>query len=98
MRVDLFGVIDIVSCKSGTPIWGVQATSGSHIATHVSKAKAEVRLKAWLTSMGSRYLIVGWTRREPSEGRKRPTWDMKVVELFLRDNEVCEERRNSSDF
>src|SRR5437899_1968035 len=70
---DLFGCIDIVAAKRGSPILGVQATSLSNISARVAKATAIPELRTWLAS-GAGFQVWGWLHRE---GR----WLVKVVEV-----------------
>lgn len=58
-RVDLFGIIDIISLDNG--IVGIQATSGSNIWSRVNKAMMEPRLLEWMKS-GGRFEVWGWRK------------------------------------
>jgi hypothetical protein len=78
VRIDLFGVGDLVACKAGVP--GpllVQTTTAGNLAARLKKARAERRLHAWLSS-GGRFELHGWTKR----GGK---WVVRRVQLQCED-------------
>lgn len=79
-RKDLFGCIDIIA--AGPDILAVQATSGSHVAHRLTKAKAQPQLKAWL-SAGGRFEVWGW--RLVGKKGKRKTYQVRRVAVTLED-------------
>jgi hypothetical protein len=78
VRVDLFGVIDIVCCREGSAILGIQCTSGSNAGARLNKALMEPRLQTWLAS-GGRFEIWSW-RKIVGKG-KRKTWAVRTCEI-----------------
>lgn len=87
-RMDLFGVADIIACKTGAPVLAVQACVAPTLRAHIEKAKQEPRLKVWLSATGARFVIAAW-RREPKDG-KRGRWKRQLVEIVLEGTELCE--------
>jgi hypothetical protein len=77
IRRDLFGVGDVLAVRSGESPLLIQCTSGDHHANRVTKAKAEIRLRAWLAS-GSRFEVWSWSKRADK-------WEVKKTPL-LTDN------------
>ena len=71
IRQDLFGCIDLIVADEGEGILGVQVTSGSNVSARVEKAKAEVRLLAWLAS-GGRFEVWGFRKiaKLKADGKK----------------------------
>lgn len=66
VRVDLFGIIDVVAVSSSGETLAVQCTSGDHVAERVAKitdsdALAILRLANW------RVMVWGW--RKNAKGR-----------------------------
>jgi hypothetical protein len=59
VRRDLFRCIDIIALRPGSPILGVQATSGSNVAARLKKAVALPGLKVWL-NCGCAFQVWGW--------------------------------------
>ena len=60
VRVDLFGIIDIVAIKP-KEILGVQATSAINHTTRAAKAKASDSLKAWKEA-GGKFEVWSWRK------------------------------------
>ena len=77
---DLFGCIDIIACKQGVGILGIQVTSGTNHAARRSKAEDEPRIKEWMLS-GGRMEIWSYSKRGGRGERKR--WELRREELFL---------------
>jgi hypothetical protein len=77
IRRDLLGCADLLAIKPGTPPLLIQATSDSHHAHRVNKAKAEPRLRTWLQSGGG-FEVWSWAKRG---GR----WEHRVTPLVLGD-------------
>lgn len=71
VRVDLFGIIDLVAV--GPDIVGVQATSASNVSTRVKKITDSEALPV-LRKAGIRVLVHGWRK---SRGR----WVLREVDL-----------------
>lgn len=79
VRVDLFGVIDIVCVPlSGKGIIGVQACAGASHAARRTKSLAEPRLLTWLNA-GGRFQIISWAKQGPRG--KRKVWVPRVEEI-----------------
>ena len=97
-RIDLFGCIDVVALdftvtyietdplsgyvytRSG--IVGIQCCAASGHAAHVTKAKAEPRLKLWLEA-GGRYEVWSWHKyAKPKDGK---WWRVRREAITLAD-------------
>src|SRR4051812_48736600 len=76
-RIDLFGIIDLIACKPGLGIVGVQATSGDNHAARRTKAMEEPRLRVWLES-GARFEL--WSYSKRGERGKRKLWQLRREE------------------
>jgi hypothetical protein len=74
--IDLFGFIDIVAVRDLTV--GVQATSGSNLASRITKAKALPGFAAWIQA-GNEAWFVGWRKVGPRGKVKR--WKPRVVSI-----------------
>jgi hypothetical protein len=79
-RIDLFGCIDILGCRDGIGIIGIQACAGSSHATRRAKACAEPRLKTWVES-GGRFEVWSWSKR--GERGKRKLWTLRRDEVVV---------------
>src|SRR5580658_4564279 len=77
IRVDLFGIGDVLAIRPGERPLLIQATTGSHVAARIAKAKAEPRLRAWLRT-GSTFEVHGW-------GKVDGRWHCRIVPLVLDD-------------
>jgi hypothetical protein len=82
VRIDLFGVIDIVALFPGVGILGVQATSRSNHAARRVKALAEPALRTWL-ACGGRFEVWSWGKAGARGEAKR--WGVKREEITLDD-------------
>ena len=93
-RIDLFGCIDVVALPERKierywqgPLWirdilGIQCCTGSGHAAHVTKAKAEPRLRRWLAANGS-YEVWSWYKYvKPIE---RKYWRVRREAITLAD-------------
>jgi hypothetical protein len=80
IRRDLFGVGDVLAVKPGGRPLLIQATSDSHHAHRVGKAKKEARLRAWLGS-GSRFEVWSW-------GKRGERWECRKTPLVLDDVDI----------
>lgn len=79
VRVDLFGIIDVVALKEGAPgVLGVQATSTSNVSARVTKCQASPHLKLW-TGAGNKMEVHGWAKRGGRGERK--VWTLVRKEL-----------------
>lgn len=85
IRQDLFGFIDIVAIKSGEPVLGVQATSGSNTSARVKKAIEIPALRTWLET-GSKFTVWGWKKKGARS--KRKTWQVNEYPIHLEDLEI----------
>lgn len=63
IRQDVFGWIDLIAVKAGSPILGVQVTSCGHVAERLAKARGNKALRAWCRAGGS-LEVQGWNGRE----------------------------------
>jgi hypothetical protein len=81
VRVDLFGVIDILAIRIGR-ILGVQTTSSSNVSARVVKSLAEPKLKLFLQA-GGRFEVHGWSKK--GKHGKRKTWQVRKVVITLKD-------------
>lgn len=78
---DLFGFIDIVAVGGGEKgCLGVQATSGSNLASRIAKTLAEPRAKTWVEA-GNRVMLIGW-RKLASSNRWEPNIRMLNIGDF----------------
>ena len=73
-RLDLFGILDIVSLSPDGETVGVQTTSGSNVSARVSKIAASENLAA-LRRCGWRLLVHGW--RKNAAGK----WVLREVDV-----------------
>lgn len=84
-RVDLFGFIDIVAIRPGsTGVLGVQATSGSNVASRVRKIKINGISDLWMGCQNELW-VVGWRsvawKTKSGKTAKRPKWEPRVVDI-----------------
>ena len=79
VRVDFFGVIDILACRPGETI-GVQACAGSSHSSRVAKVAAEPRTRVWLEA-GNRLEVWSW-RKAGAKG-ERKLWAVRRTEVTL---------------
>ncbi len=79
VRKDLFGIIDIVAIKAGSPILGIQVTTAGNLSTRVAKARHCPALPTWLAT-GAAFELHGWRQ---VDGR----WRVKIVTLRAGDLE-----------
>jgi len=79
IRQDLFGFIDIVAIKTGTPgVLGVQTTTQAHVAEHEAKIRKTEAFKVWLAS-GNHLEIHGWAKRGKRGKRKLWSVTRKII-------------------
>lgn len=71
--LDLFGIIDIVCVGKGETI-GIQATSGSNVASRIAKIEDSDAL-ADLREAGWKVVVHGW--RKNAKGR----WQLREVDI-----------------
>jgi hypothetical protein len=81
IRQDLYGCIDIVAIRKGA-ILGVQTTSGSNVAAHVTKILALPNAKLWMLA-GARLEVHGW--RKAGKRGERKLWSCRRVEIIEED-------------
>jgi hypothetical protein len=60
-RIDAFGWIDLLAIKDGRTL-GVQTTTASNLAAHITKAEALEAYWAWLEA-GNVAVFHGWRKR-----------------------------------
>lgn len=82
-RHDLFGFIDLVAIGDGETI-GIQATSGPHTASRVTKIVTECAEEArqWLRA-GNRIQVWGWRKLKVKRGGKAVRWEPNIQEVTL---------------
>ncbi len=74
VRMDLFGIIDLVAIKAGVPgVLGIQTTSKTNISARVNKSKNNKDLLTWYKA-GNRFLIHGW-------GKENGVWKLEEREV-----------------
>jgi hypothetical protein len=78
IRQDLYGCIDILCCRRGVGIIGVQACAGASHAARRTKACAEPKLAEWLAA-GGRFEVASWSKKGPRG--KRKTWQIRRDEI-----------------
>lgn len=83
IRQDFLGFADIIAAADDRGILAVQATSGSNMASRVTKVRAEPRASDWLRS-GGRIWVMGW--RQIGKPKK---WTPRIIEI-LHDGEEVE--------
>lgn len=82
VRVDLFGIIDIVYLNNG--IVGIQATSGSNHSARKEKILASKLAKEWIIS-GGKIEIWSWRKLKLKKGGKVFRWTPRIEEIKLED-------------
>ena len=82
IKRDLGGFLDIVAWAPGRGVMGIQATSGSNVASRVDKIRALPSADAWLRS-GARLEVWGW--RKAGDRGKRKTWQVTVERVLSGD-------------
>jgi hypothetical protein len=82
VRVDLFGVIDLVAITAAEQlgcepmrILGIQACAGGSHATRRAKILAEPRAKQWIEAGG---LLSIWSWAKQGARGKRKTWTLRI--------------------
>ena len=81
-RLDLFGCIDIIALDGKPGALGIQATSGSNVASRITKALAEPKLRSWLEA-GNRFEVWGWVKRKVKRGGKAMRWELRTEPITL---------------
>jgi hypothetical protein len=85
VRIDLFGIIDIVAVQaSQNGVLGVQSTSGANASSRMKKALESKALRVWLEA-GNRFEVHGWAKR--GDRGKRKLWSCRREPISL--NEVA---------
>lgn len=80
-RIDLFGCIDIVSIRAGTPgATGYQACAGNSHAIRRTKILAIPAAKLWV-ECGNRLFVVSW-RKSGARGKKK-LWTPRLEEITI---------------
>lgn len=75
VRVDLFGIIDIVAVHPERPgVLGIQATSYDNISARVKKLEASPNTEIWL-SAGNKLQVWGWRK-------VKNRWTNKVLTIL----------------
>ena len=76
---DLFGVIDIVAMKPGSPILAVQATSRTNVNARMAKAQASGKALLWVQCGGPR--IRRENRGTVANRHTRKRWQLERATL-----------------
>lgn len=64
VRVDLFGIIDLVAIKKGVPgVLGIQTTSRTNISARIKKSIQNKNLLTWYKA-GNNFKIHGWYKEK----------------------------------
>lgn len=79
-RQDLFGVIDLLAMKQGSPLLAVQVTTTEHLPNRMHKDPETVR--QWV-STGADMVFHGWAQRGPRGKRKVWTLDERRLTVTL---------------
>lgn len=79
-RIDLFGCIDLIACREGSGIVGIQACARNSHAARREKAMAEPRLLQWLKS-GGRFEV--WSWKKTGARGERKCWRVLREEITL---------------
>lgn len=81
-RHDAFGFVDIIAIR-GKETLGIQATSGSNVASRVTKIRTHENFPtvagAWSVA------VWGWSKRKP-RGAKRARWALREVAVTVPDS------------
>lgn len=81
IRQDLFGFVDVLAVI-GTHTVAVQTTSGSNVASRVTKIHAECGSAAQsLLNAGWLIFVIGWRKLKP-RGTKVPKWTPRIVQIL----------------
>jgi hypothetical protein len=80
IRIDLFGIIDIVVLDDAPGLLGIQATTSDNISARLAKIAESKEAKLWL-ERGLRLEVWGWAKRGPRGKRKLWTLDRRPVLL-----------------
>lgn len=78
ITIDWGGWMDILACREGVGILGVQVTSGDHHAARATKLRAEPKLAAWLAA-GGRAEVWSWALQGARGARK--LWTLRREEV-----------------
>ena len=83
IRIDFLNLFDIIACHpKKKEIIGVQTTSGTHHASHLTAMKLSTRLPGWLKS-GGKAMLITWSKK--GARGKRKLWTPRIVMLSLKE-------------
>jgi hypothetical protein len=82
IRQDLFGFIDVLAIRPGSPPLAVQATTTKNQAARLAKALALPELRTWLAA-GCAFEVWGWSKKGPRGRRK--LWEVTRRVVTLKD-------------
>lgn len=77
-RADLFGFVDLIACRPGVGVIGIQATTGDHHAERKAKILTNPDLPTILAS-GLRVELWTWSKR--GDRGKRKCWTLRREEI-----------------
>ena len=85
-RIDLFGILDIISLDPQRGVVGIQST-GTGFSAHLKKLTEERHQECcdWLSTPGTRLELWGWRKIKVVRGGKAMRWTPRVLELKLED-------------
>ena len=88
IRIDLFGIIDILALDPIRGVIGIQACSQSS-ALHIRKIKEERTQETidWLSTPGTKLEVWCWRKLKLKRGSKALRWTPRVTEITMSDFE-----------
>jgi hypothetical protein len=87
IRVDLFGIIDVLALDPQTGVIGVQSCAGSGFSAHWKKLTIEraQETRDWLSTPGCSLEIWAWRKISKKRGGKAMIWQPRVKSITLED-------------
>lgn len=77
VRVDLFGVLDLVALTADSAILGIQACAAASASARRAKIDDEPRARRWI-ECGGRLEVWSWGKRSSAGRGSRKTWQLTV--------------------
>jgi len=83
VRIDLFGIIDIIALDYDRGVVGIQTCSGSGYSAHYQKITVDNRenTEKWLNTPGTALEIWAWRKLKKVKGGKATKWEPRIVEI-----------------
>ena len=93
VRVDLFGILDIIVLDPATGVIGIQACS-TNFKAHFDNLLVEHAQDThdWLSCPGTRLQLWGWRKLKKVRGGKAFIWTPRIQEITLQDFDISPER------